>query len=75
MARSERPTVRPLDISSRSIRLSAHRDRFRSTGRIPPDGESTEKIEEDSRLKLRPIELIDSPRCHRSQISARWEAE
>ena len=48
---------------------------FRSAGRIPPEGESTEKIEDESRSKPRPIELIDPPRCHRSQISARCEAE
>jgi hypothetical protein len=71
MARGERPATRPLDISSRSARLSARPDRFRSGGRIPPDGESTEKIDELSRSKPRPIELIDSPRCHLSQISAR----
>jgi hypothetical protein len=75
MARSERPTIKPRDISSRSIRLSANRDRFRSAGRIPPEGDNTEKIDEDCRSKPRPIELIDSPRCHRSQISARWVAE
>ena len=75
MARSERPTVKPRDISSRSIRLSAYRDRFWSGGRMPPDGDSTEKMEENSRSKPRPIELIDSPRCHRSQISARCDAE
>ena len=39
--------------------------------RIPPDGEMTEKTDEDSRSNRRPIELIGSPACQRSQISAR----
>lgn len=43
-----RPTVSPLDISSRSIRLSAQRDRLRSAGRILPDCDNTEKIDDES---------------------------
>ena len=46
-----------------------------AAGRMPPDGDSTEKTDEDSRSNRRPIELIDSPRRHRSQISARCAAE
>src|SRR3546814_5317957 len=65
---------KPLDISSRSISLSARPDRLRSAGRMPPEGDRTEKIEEDSRSKPRPIELIDYPRCHRSKISERCAA-
>jgi len=75
IARSERPATRPRETSSRSARLSARFERLRSGGRMPPDGDSTEKIDDDSRSNRRPIELIDSPRRHRSQISARCTAE
>jgi hypothetical protein len=34
-----------------------------------------EKTDEDSRSNRRPIELIGSPACQRSQISDRWAAE
>jgi hypothetical protein len=34
-------------------------------------GEMTEKTDEDSRSNRRPIELIGSPACQRSQISDR----
>jgi hypothetical protein len=42
---------------------------------MPPVGEITENTDEDSRSNRRPIELMDSPACHRSQISALWAAE
>jgi hypothetical protein len=41
---------------------------------MPPVGEITENTDEDSRSNLRPIELIDSPRCQQSHIPARWLA-
>jgi hypothetical protein len=41
----------------------------------PDRSKLTVPIDELSRSKPRPIELIDSPRCHLSQISARWAAE
>lgn len=69
--RSEQRVLSPLEISSRSLRLSAWLARFRAAGRIPPVGEITEKTDEDSRSNRRPIELIDSPACQRSQISDR----
>ncbi|MGL5168253.1 MAG: hypothetical protein ACRC9K_20410 [Afipia sp.] len=59
----------------RSEGLSARLARCRSGRRMPPEGEITEKTDEDSRSNRRPIELIDSPACQRSQISARWAAE
>jgi len=40
-----------------------------------PVGVITEKTDEDSRSNRRPIELIGSPACQRSQISDRWAAE
>jgi hypothetical protein len=42
---------------------------------MPPVGEITEKTNEESRSNLRPIELIGSPACQRSQISVRWATE
>ena len=43
---------------------------------MPPVGEITEKTDEEaSRPNRRPIELIGSPACQRSQISDRWAAE
>jgi len=73
--RNERRMLSHRDISSRSKRLSACLARRLSGGRIPPLGEITEKIDEDSRSNRRPIELIGSPACQRSQISDRWAAE
>jgi hypothetical protein len=69
--RNEHCVLSPLEISSRSKRLSAPLARRRAGGRIPPVGEITEKTEEDSRSNRRPIELIGSPACQRSQISDR----
>jgi hypothetical protein len=73
--RNERRILSHRDISSRSERLSTCLARRRSGGRIPPVGEITEKTDEDSRSNRRPIELIGSPACQRSQISDRWTAE
>lgn len=42
---------------------------------MPPDGDSAENTDEDSRSNRGPIEIIDSPRRHLSQISARCAAE
>jgi hypothetical protein len=74
MARIDNPPTIPLDISSRSDNVNAIADRFRSGGRIPPLGDNRPNIEDDSLSNTRPIELIDSPRCQRSQISALWAA-
>ena len=52
------------DISSRSGRHKANRDLLRAAGRIPPNCAKCGKIEEDARLKCRPIKLIAPPRCH-----------
>jgi hypothetical protein len=63
------------EISSRSVRLRARSARRRSGGRMPPDGDITEKTDEESLSNRRPIELIGSPACQRSQIKDRWAAE
>jgi hypothetical protein len=69
--RNERRMLSHREISSRSEKLSACLARCRSGGRMPPVGEIIEKIDEDSRSNRRPIELIGSPACQRSQISDR----
>jgi hypothetical protein len=69
--RNEHRVLSPLEIFSRSERLSASLARRRTGGRMPPVGEITEKTEEDSRSNRRTIELIGSPACQRSQISDR----
>jgi hypothetical protein len=74
MARIDNPPTIPLDISSRSDSDSANPDRCLCGGRIPPLGDNRPNIEDDSLSNTRPIELIDSPRCQRSQISALWAA-
>jgi hypothetical protein len=66
--RNEQRMLSHREISSRSERPSACLARCRSGGRIPSVGEITEKTEEDSRSNRRPIELIGSPACQRSQI-------
>src|SRR5258708_35317016 len=70
-----RSTATSSACSSRSERLRACLARCLSAGRMPPVGEITEKTDEDSRSNRRPIELIGSPACQRSQISDRWAAE
>src|SRR5260370_41414693 len=69
--RNERRMLSHREISSRSERLSVCLERRRSGGRIPPVGEITEKTEEDSRSNRRPIALLSSAACQRSQISDR----
>ena len=50
--------ARPLEISSRSSRLSVRRDRRRGTGRIPPCGLRCWKIAPDDRSNTRPISVV-----------------
>src|SRR5271169_2194029 len=58
-----------LDISSRSQRVNANRERRRSAGRIPPCGATWLWIDEEGLPNARPIALSDSPRCQRSHNS------
>ena len=71
--RTEHCVLSPLEIYSCSNRLRLARRR--AGGRMQPVGAITEKTEEDSRSNRRPIELIGSPACQRSQISDRGTAE
>jgi hypothetical protein len=73
--RNERCKMSQREISSRSKGLSDRLARCRSGGRMPPVGEIIEKTNEESRSNPRPIELIGSPACQRSQISACWATE
>ena len=68
--RSEAPVLKPLDISSRSVILSVRLERLRSGGRMAPVRDSKGYIEDESRSNRRPIELMLSPRSHRSHMSA-----
>ena len=68
--RSDAPLAKPLDISSRSARLSTRAARRRGAGRIPPVGLRCAKIADECLPNARPISLSASPRCQRSQISA-----
>src|SRR3546814_15453438 len=62
---------KPLDISSRSISLSARPDRLRSAGRLPPESDRNEKIEEDSISKPRPTDTYHTPPIGRRQCRDR----
>jgi len=42
---------------------------------MPPVGASMLYMQEEGRSNNRPIDLSDSPRCQRSQMSARCAAE
>jgi len=67
--RIDRFATMPLDISSRSERLNANRDRRRGAGRMPPCGASWKYIDDEGLPNTRPIALNDSPRCQRSHNS------
>ena len=51
------------------LKAQCQRDRVRARGRMPPVKARCGKIDDDARLNLRPMELSDSPHCHRSHIS------
>ena len=69
MVRKESPQTIPLDISSRSERVSASPERWRPRGRIPPMRAKFLVIAEWLVSKARAIALSDSPCCQRSHIS------
>jgi hypothetical protein len=68
--RSDRPATRPREISSRSAKLSASRDRRRVGGLIPPLGHICAKTLECDLPKARAIASRPSPFFHRLQSSA-----
>jgi hypothetical protein len=68
--RSDRPAARLREISSRSVKVSASRDRRRAGGLIPPLGERWLKTHELGLPITRPIALSPSPLRQRSHSSA-----
>jgi hypothetical protein len=67
--RSEAPLTKPLDISSRSAKVSTRRARRLGTGLMPSCERRCAKMDEEVLPNNRPISFRPSPRCHRSQIS------
>jgi hypothetical protein len=59
----------PREISSRSARVRARRERRRTTGAIPPRGNNKQRMEVCGLSKARPISCNDCPDFHRFQIS------
>jgi len=68
--RRDAPMLSPREVSSRFDKVSAWRDCLRAGGRIPPARDKSGWIEEESLSNNRPMELMLSPRCYLSQISA-----
>ena len=70
--RIEWPTATARDISSRSAKLSANRERRRGAGRIPPVSARMRSIDEWYRLNSWAIWARESPFCQRSHIKVFW---
>ena len=68
--RMELPATTAREISSRSARVSANRERLRGAGRIPPVAARIGCIDEWFRSNNWAICWSDSPFCQRSHISA-----
>src|SRR5690242_18888655 len=64
------PEAIPREISSRSARVRARRDRRRAAGLIPPRGNNTERMQLCSLPKARPISCSDCPAFQRFQTSS-----
>ena len=69
IVRSERPSARPREISSRSASDSTRRERRRGAGTYPPFASTTPWIEPACLPSARPISLSDSPALQRDQSS------
>ena len=69
VSRIDEPEAIPREISSRSARVRARRDRRRAAGRIPPRGNNTDRMQLCSLPKARPISCGDCPAFQRSQTS------
>ena len=68
-------TARPREISSRSARFSAKRERQRVKGAIPPLEATTPCTHPACLPKARPISLKDCPFFHLRHSSAFWPAD
>jgi hypothetical protein len=64
------PAAMPREISSRSVKVRASRERRRLAGAIPPLRATTPKIDAACLPKALPISLNDWPFFHRSHSSA-----
>src|SRR5580658_5377632 len=69
ISRIEEPEAIPREISSRSATVSAHRERRRSAGAIPPRGNNTARMQLCGLSKARPISCSDCPVFQRLQTS------
>src|SRR5580658_959593 len=69
ISRIEQPEAIPREMSSRSATVSAHRERRRSAGAIPPRGNNTARIQLCGLSKARPISCSDCPAFQRLQTS------
>src|ERR1700678_916675 len=65
----EQPEAIPREMSSRSAKVSAHRERRRAAGGIPPRGNNTARMQLCGLSKARPISCSDSPAFQRLQTS------
>jgi len=75
ISRIDWPSARPREISSRSDRLRAKRERRRGEGSMPPLDERTKWIEPRCFASARAMSFSDCPRLHRSQSSFFCEVE
>jgi len=69
ISRIEQPEAIPREMSSRSAKVSAHRERRRAAGGIPPRGNNTARMQLCGLSKARPISCSDSPAFQRLQTS------
>ena len=72
ISRNVEPEAIPREMSSRSERVSASRERRRATGGIPPRGNNKQRMELCGLSKARPISAATVPpssdsRCHASR--------
>jgi hypothetical protein len=69
ISRSGEPEAIPREMSSRSARVSANRERRRAAGGIPPRGNNTARMQLCGLSKTRPISCSDCPALQRLQTS------
>jgi len=69
ISRIDEPDAIPPEMSSRSDRVRATRERRRTAGGIPPRGNNKQRMEVCRLSKARPISCSVSPAFHRLQIS------
>src|SRR6266849_1259004 len=75
ISRIDEPEAIPREMSSRSARVRARRERQRAAGGIPPRGNNKQRMEVCGLPKARPISCNDCPDFQRLQISDLWVRE